>query len=71
MNNDLNIQYLERIYDDLQREQMRIMTELKNNNQDKSQDKYHQKLFSTLNTLLINVMRLRNLKKGMEEKKNI
>ena len=68
MNNQINEQYLNRIYDELQREQMTLMTEFKNDAG--IDDKHIQKQISLLNVLCMNILKFRNLKKTFLEKKN-
>jgi hypothetical protein len=69
---DLTEQYLDKLYDDLSKEQMRLMTELKNckdpEHSNKEQD--IQKQLTLLNTLMISTLRLRNLKKKIMLKAN-
>ena len=70
---DLTEQYLDKLYDDLAREQMRLMTELKNckdpEHSGKEQD--IQKQLTQLNTLMIGTLRLRNLKKKISLRANV
>jgi hypothetical protein len=68
MNFDLTNQYLERTYEEIQREQIKLMTELKNNNENDGKD--IQKQISMINIICINLLKLRNLKKSIQEKKN-
>ena len=65
MFSDLTENYLDKLYDDLSKEQMRLMTEMKNCKDAESSGKEQdiQKQLSFLNTLMINALRLRNLKK--------
>jgi hypothetical protein len=68
MNDPINEQYLNRVYDELQREQMRLMTEFKNDAG--VDDKDIQKQITMLNGLTMSVLKFRNLKKAILEKKN-
>jgi hypothetical protein len=66
---DINESYLNKLYEDLHRDQMKIMTDMKNAN-DLESDKQNQRLLTFLNTIMINTLRLRNLKKTIQEKIN-
>jgi predicted aldo/keto reductase-like oxidoreductase len=68
--NDLTTQYLDKLYEDLHKEQMKLMTEMKNvsENDEKRKEKEIQKQLSFLNTLMINTLRLRNLKKSITKR---
>jgi hypothetical protein len=68
MNAELNEQYLNRSYDDYQKEQMKLMNDFKNDTM--VEDKDIQKQITLLNTITINILRFRNLKKQIQEKKN-
>jgi predicted aldo/keto reductase-like oxidoreductase len=72
MFSDLTENYLDKLYDDLSKEQMRLMTEMKNCKDAESNSKEQdiQKQLSYLNTLMINTLRLRNLKKKIMLKIN-
>jgi hypothetical protein len=61
MNNELNEQYLNRSYDDFQKEQMKLLNDFKNDTQ--AEDKDIQKQITLLNTITINILRFRNLRK--------
>jgi hypothetical protein len=69
---DLTEQYLDKLYDDLSKEQMRLMSEMKNCKDPESSNKEQdiQKQLTLLNTLMINTLRLRNLKKKIMLKAN-
>jgi hypothetical protein len=69
---DLTEQYLDKLYDDLSKEQMRLMTEMKNCKDPESSSKEQdiQKQLTLLNTLMISTLRLRNLKKKIVLKAN-
>jgi len=68
MNTELNEQYLNRCYDDFQKEQMKLMNDFKNDAL--VEDKDIQKQITLLNTITINILRFRNLIKQIKEKKN-
>lgn len=68
MNNEINEQFLNRCYDDFQKEQMKLMNDFKNDAM--VEDKDIQKQITLLNTITINILRFRNLKKQIQEKKN-
>jgi hypothetical protein len=62
---DLTEQYLNRIYEDFSKEQMRLMTALKNGGETEEADKELsiQKQLTQLNSLMIGVLRFRNFRK--------
>jgi hypothetical protein len=65
---DLTEQYLDKLYEDLHKEQMRLMTSLKNTQlptENPKKEQETQKQLSFLNTLMINALRLRNLRKAI------
>lgn len=72
MFSDMTESYLDKLYDDLSKEQMRLMTEMKNCKDPESSSKEQdiQKQLTLLNTLMINTLRLRNLKKKILLKVN-
>ncbi len=72
MFSDLTENYLDKLYDDLSKEQMRLMTEMKNCKDAESSGKEQdiQKQLTLLNTLMISTLRLRNLKKKIMLKIN-
>jgi len=64
--NDLTEQYLDKCYEDFSQEQMRLMTAMKNGGGDtelKQQEQDLQKQLTMLNSLMIGVLRFRNLRK--------
>lgn len=67
---DLNEQYLNRIYDDLAKEQMRLMTTFKETLVEEGTEKSTelQKQITFLNNLTINILRFRNLRKKIASK---
>lgn len=70
MNSDITEQFLNRLYEDLHKEQMRIVADIRNAS-DTAKDKDNQKQFTILNTLMINTLRLRNIRKQIQEKINL
>jgi hypothetical protein len=67
MNCELKEQDLMEMYNKLQQEQMKLMTELKNGQED---DKDTTKQITEINKLTLGIMRFRNLKKSIEKKKD-
>ena len=70
MNSDITEQYLEKVYDDLTREQMSLMAEFRNV-KDSEEDHLpvlKQRQISQLNNLLTAVLRYRNIKKDLRKK---
>lgn len=63
--NDLTEQYLDKLYDDFSKEQQSLLTDIKTGTSD-SKEKDLQKQFTLLNTLMMNTLRLRNLKKKIK-----
>ena len=58
--NDINEQYLDKLYDDFSREQGKILTDIKTGC-DESKAGELQKQFALLNTLLMATLKYRNL----------
>tara|TARA_R110000803_G_scaffold145077_2_gene210916 strand:+ start:698 stop:904 length:207 start_codon:yes stop_codon:yes gene_type:complete len=67
MNNQLKEQDLMDMYNKLQQEQMKLMTDLKNGQED---DKDTTKQITEINKLTLGIMRFRNIKKSIEKKKD-
>lgn len=61
-NNDLTIQYLDKLYEDLNKEQMKILADIKSGTDEKKCSD-NEKEFKLIYTLLINTLKLRNMKK--------
>lgn len=65
--NDLTEQYLNKCYEDFSKEQMRLMTAMKNGGE--TEDKEKQigitKQLTMLNSLMLGVLRFRNLRKDI------
>ena len=70
---DLTESYLDKMYDDLSKEQMRLLTDMKNTKDADGEIKQQdiQKQLSFLNTLMLNTLRLRNLKKKIALRANL
>ena len=70
---DLTESYLDKMYDDLSKEQMRLLTDMKNTKDADGEIKQQdiQKQLAFLNTLMINTLRLRNLKKKISLRANL
>ena len=69
---DLTEQYLDKLYEDFSKEQMRLLTQMKNckDPEQAHQEQDIQKQLSHLNTLMITTLRIRNLKKKILLKAN-
>jgi hypothetical protein len=70
--NDLTEQYLNKCYEDFSKEQMRLLNEMKNGGETEEKDKELdiQKQLTLLNSLMIGVLRFRNLRKKIILKGN-
>ena len=64
---EITPQYLDRVYDELSKEQMRLMSDFKTDvsSSEMTKDLSTQKQLTLLNTIMISVLRLRNLKKKL------
>jgi hypothetical protein len=61
---EITPQFLDRLYDDFAREQMRLMTDFKTDTvSEMSKDLAIQKQLSLLNTIMVSILRFRNLRK--------
>lgn len=69
---DLTEHYLEALYDNFSKEQMRLMTDMKNckDPEHSAKEQDIQKQLTLLNTLMLSCLRLRNLKKKITLKAN-
>lgn len=67
LTNDITEQYLDKVYDDLQKEQLKLIQEIKSGCETKKENE-NQKQFTLMNTILINIMRLRNLRKKIKQR---
>lgn len=66
MNSDITIQYLDKLYDDLQREQQRLLTDMKNlTDESMSKEADIQKQLTTIANLMTNALKLKNFKKKL------
>jgi len=72
---DLTEQYLNKLYDDLSKEQQRMLSDMKNTNvsaeSGKDKEREITKQLTYLNTLMITTLRLRNLKRQIATKINL
>ena len=64
---DMTPQSLDRMYDELSKEQIRLLSEFKTDasSSEMTKDLSTQKQLTLLNTIMISVLRLRNLKKKL------
>jgi hypothetical protein len=69
MNNDLNESYYNRLYDDFSREQQRISIECKEQ-KDLEIDKMNQMQLKIISQFLQQILRMRNIKRQLNLKKN-
>ena len=68
MNNEINEMYLLRVYDELQKEQLKLMNDMKNDNEIEDKDTHKQ--ITMLNALTMGLLRFRNLRKNIEKRKD-
>ena len=69
MNGDFTEQYLVKLFDDCQKEHQRLLTDLKNLNEESmSKESDIQKQISLINTLMSTTLKLRNVKKKIHLK---
>lgn len=69
MNSDLTDQYLTKLYDDLQKEHQRLLTEMKNLTQESmSKEADINKQVTLINSLMTTTLKLRNVKKKIHLK---
>ena len=64
---DITEQYLDKVYEDFSKEQMRLLTDLKTGC-DNIKETDNQKQFTILNTIMMSILRLRNLRKKMKQR---
>ena len=62
INSEITEQYLNQVYDALQREQLKLMNDMKSGNSE-VKEKEITKQITTINTINLNIMRLRNIRK--------
>tara|TARA_R110000744_G_scaffold56867_4_gene119842 strand:+ start:299 stop:508 length:210 start_codon:yes stop_codon:yes gene_type:complete len=67
MNTEINEMYLLRVYDDLQKEQLKLMNDMKNDQEQEDKDTHKQ--ITMLNTLTMGLLRFRNIRKAIEKRK--
>jgi len=74
---DITEQYLNKCYEDFSKEQMRLMNDMKQSggggggeNEPKDKERDIQKQLTMLNSLLLQLLRLRNLRKSLLLKMN-
>jgi hypothetical protein len=65
--NDITEQYLDKLYEDLSKEQARLLTDIKTGC-DNVKENDNQKQFTLLNTLMMTTLRLRNLRKKIKQR---
>jgi hypothetical protein len=65
--NDITEQYLDKLYEDMSKEQSRILTDLKTGC-DNIKENDNQKQFNLINTLMMSALKLRNLKKKIKQR---
>jgi len=65
MNQEMSEQYLEQLYDTMSREHLRLMTELKKNDESVKETDI-QKQLTLLNMLMVGSLKLRNFKKKLK-----
>ena len=62
-NIDITEAYLDRFYQDIHQEQMKLMTDYKGGSNDLAKEKYIQQQITLMNNLMMSCMRLRNIRK--------
>lgn len=67
MDNTINENYLNRCWEDFSREQMKLMTDIKTGKGEED-EKHIQRELTLINSIMISLMRLRNLKKKESSK---
>ena len=67
MNSDITEQFLDKLYDDLSKESSRILNDIKTD-KNYSKEVYQHQQFNIINSLMINALKLRNLKKKIKNK---
>ena len=68
--NDITEQYLDKMYEDLSKEQGRLLQDIKTG-VDAVKESDNQKQFTLLNTLMMTTLRLRNLRKKIKQRIDI
>ena len=67
MTTDITEQYLDKLYEDLSKEQGKLLQDIKTGC-DATKDKDNQQQFTMINTLMINALRLRNLRRKIRQR---
>jgi hypothetical protein len=62
MNSEITEQYLNQVYETLQREQLKLMNDIKLGNSEVKENQITKQI-SAINTINLNIMRLRNIRK--------
>ena len=62
MNSDITESYLNKVYDDMHREQLRLMNDMKTGGIDNEKQRIITKQISLMNTIMITCLRLRNIR---------
>jgi hypothetical protein len=62
--NDLTVQYLDKLYDDLNKEHKKLMNELKSSAEPVNEREKYQQI-STINAINLNVIKLKNIKRKL------
>jgi hypothetical protein len=73
LGNDITEQYLNKCYEDFSKEQMRLLNDMKNSGgetEEKDKELDIQRQLTQLNSLMIGVLRFRNLRKKVAIKGN-
>jgi hypothetical protein len=69
MNSDFTDQYLTKLYDDCVKEHQRLLTDMKNLNEESmTKEADIQKQVTVVNNLMTNTLKLRNIKKKIQMK---
>lgn len=69
LNGDFNDQYLTKLYDDCVKEHQRLLTDMKNLNEESmTKEADIQKQVTIVNNLMTNTLKLRNVKKKIQMK---
>jgi hypothetical protein len=67
---DITEQYLDKVYEDFSKEQMKLLADLKTG-VDNIKETDNQKQFTMLNTIMMSILRLRNLRKKIKQRIDI
>jgi hypothetical protein len=65
---EITEQYLDTLYDNLTRESSKILTDIKTDKEETTKVADLQKQFALINTLMMNVLKLRNLRVKIKKK---